>query len=387
MMMSSLGLLIALSSYVSATEYDQAKRIHQRLSGVPATAAVLEDMANFIKTGDGAAATAIAMADDGFYNVTLKNFATPWTNESQTVFADLNDYTATVIGMVRDDVDFRQILSADTVYVAEGISGLSAYSMSNNSHYEQLDAGNYSLQTYLVAKNQSDLTSLPSDATAGVMTSRAASKAFFIDGTNRAMLRFTLINHLCRDLEAVKDITRPADRIRQDVSRSPGGDSRIFLNTCIGCHTGMDPLAQAFAYYDYSYDSEADEMGDAGQLVYTPGAVQEKYHFNNANFAPGFVTKNDQWDNYWRAGQNKLMGWSQALTGSGQGAKSMGTELANSDAFAQCQVKKVFENVCLKKPINEADSIQVNLMKTRFIAANYSMKTAFSDASLYCSGD
>ena len=38
----------------------------------------------------------------GFYNVTLKNWIAPWTNEEQTVFTDLNDYTATAIGMIRD---------------------------------------------------------------------------------------------------------------------------------------------------------------------------------------------------------------------------------------------------------------------------------------------
>ena len=79
------------------------------------------------------------------------------------------------------------------------------------------------------------------------------------------MFRFTLINHLCRDMEQVHDTSRPPDRIRQDVSRSPGGDSRIFLNNCIGCHSGMDPMAQAFAYYDF------DET--QSRLVYTPGAV------------------------------------------------------------------------------------------------------------------
>ena len=57
-----------------------------------------------------------------FYTTTLKNFATPWTNRDQTVFAPLNDYTATVIGMVRDDVDFRTSLSADVVYVGQGVT-------------------------------------------------------------------------------------------------------------------------------------------------------------------------------------------------------------------------------------------------------------------------
>ena len=37
-----------------------------------------------------------AMQDRAFYDVTLKNFAMPWTNRDQTVFAPLNDYVATV---------------------------------------------------------------------------------------------------------------------------------------------------------------------------------------------------------------------------------------------------------------------------------------------------
>ena len=39
------------------------------------------------------------------------------------------------------------------------------------------------------------------------------------------MWRFTAMNYLCRDMEALKDTSRPTDRIRQDVNRSPGGDS------------------------------------------------------------------------------------------------------------------------------------------------------------------
>src|SRR5690606_11279614 len=116
---------------------------------------------------------------------------------------------------------------------------------------------------------QGGLNGLPYEATAGIITSRAAAQAFFILGTNRAMFRFTLLNHLCRDLEQVHDVTRPPDRIRQDISRSPGGDSSVYNNNCIGCHNGMDPLAQEFAYYDFDID--------AGQIIYTPGQVRPKY--------------------------------------------------------------------------------------------------------------
>ena len=42
--------------------------------------------------------------------------AVPWTNRDQTVFVPLNDYVATFIGMVRDDVPFNTALSADLTY-------------------------------------------------------------------------------------------------------------------------------------------------------------------------------------------------------------------------------------------------------------------------------
>src|SRR5438067_1087662 len=175
----------------------------------------------------------------------------------------------------------------------------------------------------------------------------ATSAASFYNGTNRAMFRFTMINHLCHDMETVMDITRPADRIRQDVARSPGGDSRLFLNNCVGCHSGMDPMAQAFAYYNFD--------ATAGQLVYTANQVQPKYLINSANFPFGFVTPDDSWSNRWRAGANASLGWDPALPGGGAGAKSLGQELASSDAFAQCQVTKVFQAVCFRASVSAAD--------------------------------
>ena len=354
---------------------DQAKRIHDRIAGVPPSDSVLTQMA---AASSADAAAQIALQDSNFYNVTLKNMAMPWTNRAQTVFAPLNDYVATVIGMVRDDVDFSTLLSADLVYVAKaGTSGVtSSYSPLNNDMYEQLENSGADLKTALQSTTQSSVTGLPAAATAGITTTRAAAQAFFIAGTNRAMFRFTMLNHLCRDLDAVLDTTRPPDRIRQDVSRSPGGDSRLFLNNCIGCHSGMDPLAQAFAYYNYD--------DTAGKLVYTSGQVQPKYLINSDNFKTGYVTPDDHWDNRWIAGPNQPLGWDASSTHSGNGAKSMGQELAKSDAFARCQVEKVFKTVCYRVPINSADRAQVDSMIGRF-KSGYKLKQVFADSAVYCS--
>jgi hypothetical protein len=374
-----LFLLCATISTAGDLERRQAKRLHDRLAGIPPSNSVLDDMEADIVAGNALAAAQTAMDNSAFYNVTLKNFAAPWSNRDQSVFEPLNDYTATIIGMIRDQVPFNEVLSADLLYIGDPSLSVPSYSMTDNNHYKALESQGIDLKTALVPVAQSAVTDLPATATAGIMTTRAAAEAFFIAGTNRAMFRFTLLNHLCTDLEKVKDITRSPDRIRQDVSRSPGGDSRIFLNSCVGCHSGMDPMAQAFAYYNY------DES--AGRIRYTDNIVQPKYFINADTFKYGYVTPDDRWDNYWRHGQNALLGWDQGLSGTGNGAKSLGLELANSDAFARCQVKKVFRTVCLRDPGDSSDRSQINAITADFRADNYNMKTAFAEAAVYCMGN
>ena len=203
------------------------------------------------------------------------------------------------------------------------------------------------------------------------------------------------MNYMCKDLEQVKDISLSPDRIRQDVSRSPGGDSRIFNNNCIGCHTGMDPMAQAFAYYEYSYNADTDPDGEQGQLSYnsageldpiTGSRVQKKYRINSSSFPYGFVTPDDNWENYWRQGQNQNLGWAATLPGKGSGAKTMGQEMAFAEQFAQCQVDKVFENVCFRAPLQQ-DQAQVDQMVAQFKNSGYKLKQIFADAAVYCMGD
>ena len=374
------ALLLAVQGWnpAAAGFREQARRLHDRLAGVPPSDAVLTAMAADIKNGMTTAAAQLAMNNKNFYDVTLKNFVSPWTNVERSVFVPLNDYTATVIGMVRDDVDFSTVLSADLLYVAN-TAGAPAYSPANNAHYQYLEDNNVDLQAALQPATQSALLGIPASAAAGVMTTRASAAAFFVAGTNRRMFRFTLINHLCRDMEQMQDSSLPPDRIRQDVSRSPGGDSRVFLNNCITCHDGMDPMAQAFAFYDF------DAM--ATRMTYTPGVVQPKYLINSNNFKTGYVTTDDHWNNYWRKGANQPLGFDSALSGGGTGAKSLGTELAHSDGFAQCQVEKVFRAMCFRDPGNAQDRLAVSTIKSSFKSGGYKMKQVFADAAIYCMGN
>jgi hypothetical protein len=387
------GALALLSghAFAAAPNANQATRIYNRIAGVPPNASQLALM---LAAPDPVTAALIATNDPAFYNNTIRNLAAPWTNRDQSVFVPLNDYTATVVGMVRDNVPFNTLLSADLVYIAGSAAtsayGLPAYSPANNDLYQAMDDNNVDMSSKanLVATTQSSITGIPSAATAGVMTTRGAASAFFVNGTNRAMFRFTMMNHLCDDLPTIMDVTRPPDRIRQDVTRSPGGVSTLFLTNCVGCHSGMDPMAQAFAYYNFSYP--ASEIGATawpiGQIVYTAGQVQPKYHINNTNFPQGFSTPDDSWDNRWRTGPNQVLGWSAALPGSGQGAKSLGVELESSQAFASCQVTRVFKDVCLRAPSSASDVSQVTSMIASF-QSGYNLRQVFAQSAAYCMGN
>jgi hypothetical protein len=374
-------LLLQLAAAAHAGPNEQAKRIYERIAGEPPPAAVLTQMANAITANPGQTglvnAAVIATQAPGFYNVVLKNMVIPWTNRDQTVFAPFNDYAATVIGMVRDNADFSTALSDDILYTVSG-SGLPAPSAANNDHYAAAETNGVNLMTALTKTTQSGTYGLQVAATAGLMTTRGAASAFFINGTNRAMFRFTMMNHLCHDMETVMDVTRPSDRIRQDVARSPGGDSRIFMNQCAGCHSGMDPMAQAFAYYNFDGVTTMT-------LQYTANQVQPKYLINATNFPYGFVTPDNTWSNRWRAGPNTFLGFDPSLPGSGVGAKSLGQELAASDWFAQCQVQKVFQAVCFRAPNSSADMATVATIKTSF-KSGYNLKQVFQQTAAACAG-
>lgn len=407
-----LWLLFAFNAQAGPRE--QARTMHDRLTGVPASDEMLDAMESVIDGPSGRVAAALYAIDGApdvpatgdFYTVLLKNWVSPWTNESQDVFAPLNDYSALVIGIVRDEIDFREILSSDILYRGSNQS-LPAYSGANNTHYEALERSGENLgdPAVLVRDTQTAAMGLPPQAVAGIMSTRAAARSFYVDGTNRAMLRFTLLNHLCMDLEQLKDAGAPSDRIRQDVSRSPGGDSTLFLNQCVSCHAGMDPLAQAFAYYDFPYPSadeapnlELEARKDLGQMVYTAGQVQRKYGINSATFAPGYVTPDDHWANYWRLGDNSSrIGWRGTATNTGavdrarnplysegDGAASLGRELADTEAFSYCQVKKAFKAVCLREPKPDAaDTIAVDGFVNTF-NATFNMKQVFAEVAGYC---
>ena len=372
---------LAFASTAIAGPREQAKRIHDRLVGIPPSAAVLDSMEASVAAGDPIAAAMEAMENPEFYNTTVRELATPWTNRDFSAYVDLNDSTATVIGMIRDDVPFDQVLYEDIVYVGSAAATAVPYAQDNNDHYVDLQQNRVDLSdpANLVQQQQSAQpgTVVGAGETAGIMTTRGFAEAFFVAGTNRSPVRFTTVNFMCMDMEDFRDVTAWPDRIRQDVSRSPGGDSSLFLNDCLACHAGLDGLAGGLAYYNFDEDTQ--------QMAYTAGTVQPKFLREAGTFPYGYETIGDSWINYWRTGPNEFVGWNGP--GSGMGAKSLGMELAQTRQFSECQVKQVFRQVCYRDPNGAADIQAVEDIANIFETNNRSMKRVYAETAAYCMGE
>lgn len=352
---------------------EQAYRLHSRLAGVPPSPEVLSQMETLLASGNAMGAAALATDHASFYNVTLKNWATPWTNEDMSGRATFNDYVATIVGMTRDNVPFDQALYGDILYTASGTQGIPAYSPANNDHYAALETGLVDLKTALVKGQQSTLNPAVKDV-AGVLTSRAFGQAYFDAGTNRAAIRFSFMTFLCNDMEQMSDTTIPDFRVRRDVERQPGGDSKVYRNKCAGCHAGMDGFGGAFANFDW----------DGTQVLHTPAVVRPKYAQNAKNFPDGWVTADNGWVNLWTNGQNARIGWNGAA--SGNGAQEYGKMLAATDAFPICMAKRVYSAVCLQD-IQTIENSAVMGLADQFKADAYNLKNLFAASALRCMGE
>lgn len=370
--MKFLFILISfslLNTLALAGDRELAWKLHNRIAGVPPRMDVLNQMTSMIAQGDAEGAAYLAMENPNFYNVTLKNWIKPWSNRDQTPRVAFNDYVATILGIIRDDVSFDKILYDDILYVVDN-GNLPAYSNTDNQHYQNAENQRLDFMNTLVVRRQSDLTGLPSSAVAGVTTTRSSGENYFQAGTNRRVNRFIFMNYLCKDYEDLHDITVPDFRVARDVERNPGGDSRTYKSRCVGCHAGQDALRGAYAYYNFGN----------GRLNYTQGQVQGKFNQNNY-FPQGFVTTNDAWINLWATGQNSTLGWRG--NNSGTGAQSLGLMFSQTKAFSSCMARKVFKLVCMKEAKSSEDVAFVNQEAISF-ESGYNMKRLIAQTSAGC---
>lgn len=410
--------LILATSSTYAGSRDQAKKLYSSLTGNTANKATADRYEAMIKNGQTIqAAKDMVEGNYGFYNVTLKNFFTPMSNEDGTQFAPLNDMTATMIGATRDEIDFFRIFwdnilyqfdgtlitnsapgipsrynsykaTNDWIYLNELDVAVPIYNRTKNSMYETAEINNVPLsnKNHLIMSQQNTYTTRDVGAIAGIFSTRGWAKAYYEAGTNRASFAYFAKNFLCLEMEELNDTTIPDFRVRRDVDRSPGGTTETYKTFCVGCHAGQDGLGGAFAYYDFTDgamrygDHEAtDENGN----IISVGPVAPKINLGNV-FPNGKITTSDSWINLWNEGQNSYIGWGPAT--SGNGVKSIGKMFAETKKVRSCLAEQVFETVCYRKPSSEEDKRTVEILAENF-DEDSNMKNLFINAAISCIGE
>ena len=313
-----------------------ALRLFRSLTGVPL---MLDDprlsqMETHIRRGRYPEAARIATADPTFYQVTVRHLATPLSNRDRSPYVDLNDFIAMVVGVTRDNIDARQLLVGNfTYHGADAVR--TAWSESNNLHYEEIENGHLPLATILQRVTpRGDRRPAPS----GLLTSRAWAQAHLSAGTNRRAVERSIDDFLCTPLTEWRESDLPDTYIRRDVDRRPGGSPQTFQAVCRRCHAGMDAFGGAFARYDFTQ----------GRLQFFEDSVAAKYNQNATNYPQGYETVDDRWTTLPSTHQERLFGWRRPLEG--RGLRQFGMLLGNSQRFKSCMTERVFREVCSREP-------------------------------------
>src|SRR3989338_563204 len=151
---AGLGLALAMQTAATAapeTPRDQALRLFKRVAGVPLFPRDprVNQMTDLIAAGRVADAVAIAIEDPNFYGLTLRNFAAVMSSKDESPLTPFNDFQAMVIGVTRDNLDARLLLTGDFTYRAS-TAGLPAPAPENNDHYAAIETRALDLKAVLV---------------------------------------------------------------------------------------------------------------------------------------------------------------------------------------------------------------------------------------------
>lgn len=385
---------------------DQARRLYERISSLPPSDAEVAQMAQLIAEGKTDQAAFIAMNNNGFYTLTLRNMFAPLSNADKLLDIPLTDFTATVAGLVRDNEEFHQILHADVIYTANDeaqtytqiftIDGQpvtfssntperplrrtdGVFNRGNNSglppsgkvrpiirsdgryrdnlHYSDLEYNFSSNWVEVLQKRTQSETiysanyidrgneRVPSMDIAGLLTTRQFAGAAYTGGTNRRPYAMLMENFMCNNLESVHNPNLPDTWVRQDIDRSPAGDDMAFQTQCAGCHTHMDAASGAFVFFDFRGDRtfwNSPNLNNPGNKIFRLAGL----------YPAGHRPTNNSWQNLLRFGPNARLGFRQ-INGvqsldRGAGLKSFGLLMASTEAFSECMVEKTFEKVCFR---------------------------------------
>jgi hypothetical protein len=404
--------------------HTEAAKLYARLTGVkiPVTAPIIsgvndprvpdenyagDGMVQRLQANNALGAAQLAVTQDGFYNITVKDFAKRMSTRDETVNTPLNDFTAMIVGVARDNIDARQILSGNFFYRASSTRTAAPGNMLNdllmsNNHYERLEAMQYNLAKVLERVNGQKITNgtgvVDHPDPAGVLTARAFLAAHAVAGTNRRIVEYSFRSFACIPITGWADSTGPDNRIGQDVDRYPGGDHKTFLTSCRSCHSNMDGLRPAFAkvHFNNGYVKHADIVTSTVMreqdetpttMCQNPRGVACKMNRNDTVFPDGFEVRDNGFiNNAFRGGNTQYFGWSTAIQG--QGMRQYGEMLANSRAFPGCMARRAFRAVCKREPAS-IDNGLIDQAAQQFVNDGYSLRNLFARiaVSRECSGD
>ncbi len=378
----------------------KAQDIYQRLTGVktPIYDPILADMEKKLLQNDPLAAAALATSDSRFYNITVRDFASKMSNRAETINVPLNDFSATVIGAVRDEINAQRLLWDNITYIADpnkaSVPSTTVTDiLRSNNHYESMDILRVDLakvlkQTTQKVFNGTKAVDMPTPA--GLLTSRGWLSSHAIAGTNRRLVEYSFREFLCTPLEKVADSTGPDNVIGRDIDRFPGGSHTKFTTTCRACHTIMDGLRPAFAFLTYNSDyvmhsytsptvKTADEesmgLGMLKSSEKDATYVHNKLNHNNTVFPGGRITVDDNWVNNAVYGANlPYFNWKRV---SGKGIQNFGHMLAESKQFPLCMAKRVYTTVCKRAPSSAEDQMLVSAANEFSTTRNYNLKFLF----------
>lgn len=385
----------------------KAQDIFQRITGIktPIYDPILTQMVERLNANDPVGAAALATNDFRFINITVRDFASKMSNRAETINVPMNDFTATVMGVVRDDISAQKLLTDNITYQIDPLkaavpSTLITDILKSNSHYESADTQRVDFSQVLTRFDKSGqplkqkvfdgrlAQDMPTPA--GLLTSRGWLAAHAIAGTNRRLVEFSLREFLCTPLENVADSSGPDNVVARDIDRFPGGSHAKFTTTCRACHTIMDGLRPAFGYITFnseyvmhSYTSPAvatQAMEDNGLGMYkSPAAgasyIAHKLNRNEEVFPGGRITVDDNWVNNAVFGANTAyFAWKST---SGKGITAYGKMLSESRQFPICMAKRVYTQVCKREPAS-TEMDMINAAATEFSTTrNYNLKFLF----------
>lgn len=254
----------------------KAKRLYERMTGVKvsSTKPELKKVVDFISKNDDRGAANYITTTPDFLNTQVKNLSLRLSNKDESVKVPFNDFSALIVGVVRDNRDFREVLTSDYSYEVRGVAAdkderTRYYNQSNYTPVETnyLDLMNQntlvlnskqklvtsSWDTIMAQANFSkDVVSLANNPLpAGVFTTRTFAERNLSGGTNRRAVEFSLKQFLCVSMAEAADASASDQYVGRDVERFPAGDHNKYLTSCKSCHSVMDGMRGAFAKMEY----------------------------------------------------------------------------------------------------------------------------------------